>query len=1027
MRSGKNIRLSETLGERYVVAARSLAAAVLFLAFPLLSFSQNIVFPDRQVSLAQAMDEIERQTGYTFAYNEGTVDMRRTVTFRSGRIQLRKVMDRLTEGSGLEYEIIGSQIILFPQSGEAISEEEASLSREDSGKVEILEESVVIGYGSVKRKDISTSVSIVPVDDADTRPTVSVASLLYGKASGVQVLQPSGMPGTPLSVRVRGATSVNASNEPLYVVDGIPTDDISNLSPNDIASVQILKDASSAAIYGARAANGVVIINTLSGKSGGPSLKFKAYAGVSMLGKTIEALDTEQYKELMNELSEITSTVPNIPETETRYTDWNDVLFGTGLNQNYQLSFSNGNDRLRYYASITHTGEDGIIRKANFRRSGFRANLDSEIFPWISVNLGFSYTHNYESSVYDSRSSLRSGSILAAVNTPPFMQIWDSEYPDRYDEDAYGARILNPMAANAADMLGYSDRITGAASLIFSFLKNFKLKSTFSVDLANLRHDYYLDPVSTSDGRAVNGMVSESNSRNFEWLFENVISFDKTLWGVHSFSALAGSAVQRASWNGNNISGYDLAGGYGEIHSISAANQFDENAIWSAATAWSIASFFSRITYGYDNRYLLTVNFRADGSSKFSDGGRWGFFPSVSAAWRISSEKWMSAASDLMNDLKLRVGWGMTGNQSGIGNYSYLTHYRTAHVSPDEDQSYPGLGLYPYILGNPDLTWEKISQFNIGADISLFKSRLVFCIDAYHKRTTDMLVNIVLPDNINYPGGTTSNGGEMVNNGIEFSVSSINFDRKFRWTTDLNVSFNDNKIIKLPFGQEYYTCESYFMREPMVILREGLPLGSFFGYVSEGVDPATGDIVYRDISGNGSIGPEDRTVIGCAQPDFTFGMTNNFSYKGFSLSILLQGSVGNEIFNASRIETEGMIDFRNQSTAVLRRWRKPGDITDIPRAGNVDNIRNSSRFIEDGSYLRVKNLTLSYSFPEKMLGKILSRLEIYVTAQNILTFTGYSGYDPEVNAYGASSIAQGIDYGTYPQSQAVVFGVNLDF
>ena len=387
----------------------------------------------------------------------------------------------------------------------------------------------------------------------------------------------------------------------------------------------------------------------------------------------------------------------------------------------------------------------------------------------------------------------------------------------------------------------------------------------------------------------------------------------------------------------------------------------------------------------------------------------------------------MSGTKTVIDDLKLRAGWGMTGNQSRIGNYSYLTHYRTAHVAPDDEQRYPGQGFYQYILGNPELTWEKISQFNIGADISLLKSKIVLCLDAYYKRTTDMLVNIVLPDNINYPGGTTSNGGEMVNKGIELSVSSVNFDKEFRWTTDFNISFNANKIVDLPFGQEYYTCESYFMKEPMVILREGLPLGSFFGYVSEGVDPDTGDIVYRDISGNGSIGPEDRTVIGCACPDFTFGMTNNFSYKGFSLSVLLQGSVGNEIFNASRIETEGMIDFRNQSTAVLRRWRKPGDITDIPRAGNVDNIRNSTRFIENGSYMRVKNVTFSYSFPKKMLGKVLSGLEIYLTAQNILTLTGYSGYDPEVNAYGASSIAQGIDYGTYPQSQAVVLGVNIDF
>ena len=970
------------------------------------------------------MSVIEEQTGYSFAYDEGSVDMDRIITMKPGKVSLRKALKSVFGGSGLSWEILGMQIVVFPAGESAFSH----VVPETMDSL-ILEESIVIGYGSVKRKDISTSVSTVPVEDSDVRPVTSVASLMQGKAAGVQVIQPSGMPGTPVSVRVRGATSVDASNEPLYIVDGIPTDDISNLSPDDMASIQVLKDASSSAIYGARAANGVVIISTVKGDAGRLLLKFKAYAGISRLGKTIEALDTEQYKELMKELARYTVTVPQIPESESRYTDWSKVLFETGVHQNYQLSMSGGSRISRYYVSLNHSSEKGIINKAWFRRTGFRANMDSDLFSWLSAGINVSYTHNSESRVYDSRSSMRSGSILSAINTPPFMQIWDPENPGQYDENAYGARILNPMAANAADMLYGTDRFTGAFYLDFRFLKDVKFKSTVSVDLSNDRNDYWLDPVSTSDGRAVNGYVSEGNSRNFEWMFENVLSYDRTFHGEesHFFSFLAGSAIQRAQWRGSNMAGYDMALSYPDIHSVSAANQLDEDAVWSAATAWSIASFFSRIQYNYGNRYLATVNFRADGSSKFAPGQKWGFFPSLSIAWRLSSEKWMSGTEDYLDDLKLRAGCGMTGNQTDIGNYVWKTHLRTAHVEPDTDNMYPGLGFYPYVLGNQELTWEKIMQFNLGLDLSLFRSRLVINLDAYIKRTTDMLVHISLPDNANWPGGTTLNDGVMTNRGLELAVSSVDSVNEFRWNTSFNMSFNFNRISKLPFGGEYYYCESYYTEEPMVVLREGLPLGSFFGYVSEGVNPDTGDIIYRDISGNGTIGPEDRTVIGCAQPDFTFGMTNNFSWKGFSLSILLQGSVGNDIFNASRIETEGMVDFRNQSKAVLRRWREPGMHTDIPRGGSVYNIKNSSRFIEDGSYLRVKNLTLAYSFSGKMLGRLLSGLKLYVTAQNVFTLTGYSGYDPEVNAYGSSSIAQGIDYGTYPQSIAVVMGVNIDF
>ncbi len=891
-----------------------------------------------------------------------------------------------------------------------------------------LDDAVVIGYGTIKRKDLTTAVSVVSTKDLDTRPIISAGTALQGKAAGVQVIQPSGMPGSSISIRVRGATSVQASNEPLYVVDGIPTDDISNIAADDIASLQVLKDASSSAIYGARAANGVVLITTKRGDSGKVELKFNSFLGFSKLGHKIEALNTEEYKELMKELAAKTVTVPTIPDDENRYTDWTDELFGTGVNQNYQLSISNGNDKLRYYVSAGHTSEKGIVNKAYFQRTNFRANVDSDMFRWLSANFSVGYSHNKGRSVYENRSSLRAGSILSAINTPPFMQIWSPTDPTIYDEDAYGSRILNPMAANAADMTYQNDRLQGALSLNFKPFEGFNYKVTYSMDLNDSRDDYYLDPHSTSDGRSTKGRVSESLSKNSEWLLENIVTYNHQFAEKHNISLLGGSSLQRAQWHGNSIAGYDLPESYLDIHNIAVANQLDEDATGGGASAWALASFLGRANYNFDDRYLISANIRFDGSSKFAPNHRWGCFPSVSGAWRISNESFMAESRNVIDDLKLRAGYGLTGNQGGIGNYSYLAMMSGRKVPPTAENSYPGLAITPNSASNPELTWEKTTQYNIGLDLSLFNSRIMFTTDWYYKKTDDLLLTISLPDNVNLPGGITRNDGQMENKGAEFVLSTKNLTGDFKWNTDFNLSFNKNKLLKLGLNKVYHYAEMYTTGESAIILKEGLPLGSFYGYKSLGVNADTGDIEYEDISKNGSIGPEDRTVIGCAQPKFIYGLTNDFSWKGLTLSIFFQGSYGNQIFNASRIDTEGMIDFKNQSKSTLKRWKRPGMITDMPRSGNVENIHNSSRFVEDGSYLRLKTLTLSYNLPASLIQKtILSGLQIFVTGQNLLTFTKYSGYDPEVNAYGANAVALGVDYGTYPQSKTIIAGINISF
>lgn len=1060
------------------------------LLFPaLLAGAQTIKLEEGSAPLSAVLESIERQSGKGVAYNEGVIDVNSTVVTKESSVSLEDALRVVLSQVGAEFSVQGSQIVITkaaeryddtiyrgrvldengqPLAGAFVLIEEtgagtmtdsdgtftvncapgnhikvAFIGYDDARAVAgtrksleinmtpdsiMLDDVVVIGYGAVKRKDLTTAVSVVSTKDVETRPIISAGSILQGKAAGVQVIQPSGMPGSGLSIRVRGATSVQASNEPLYVVDGIPTDDISNLSSDDISSMQVLKDASSSAIYGARAANGVVLITTKRGEAGKTSVTFNSFVGISRLGRKIDALNTQQYRELMTELAAVTSTVPAIPGSETRYTDWTDKLFGTGVNQNYQLAISSGTDKLRYYISAGHTSEKGIVNKAYFRRTNFRANVDSDLFDWLEANLNVGYSHNAGRTVYESRSSMRAGSILSAINTPPFMQEWDPDDPTIYDEDAYGSRILNPLAANAADMTNMSDRLQGSFSLDVKPFKGFDYKVSYSLDLNNSRNDYYLDPHSTSDGRSTKGYVSEAVSRNAEWLLENVITYNAVIADKHNLSLMAGATQQHAQWNGNSLAGYDLPEAYPDIHSVAVANQLDEDATWSSASAWSLASFLGRLTYNYDDRYLLTANIRYDGSSRFAPGHRWGSFPSLSAAWRISNESFMRDAKTWLDDLKLRMGYGLNGNQGGIGNYSYLASMTGRKVPPTEENSYPGLAITPNTASNPELTWEKTTQTNVGADLTMFGGRVSVTADAYYKYTTDLLLTVSLPDNVNLPGGITRNDGEMENKGVELEVNTKNFTGEFNWETAFNISANGNKVTKLGLNKVYYYAGMYTTGENAVILKEGLPLGSFFGYKSLGVNEDTGDIDYEDASGNGSIGPEDRVVIGCAQPKFIYGLTNTFSWKNLSLEVFMQGSYGNQIFNASRIDTEGMIDFRNQSTAVLRRWMRPGMITDIPRSGNVDNIHNSSRFVEDGSYLRVKSLTLSYNVPRSALAKVnLKRLQIFVTGQNLLTFTRYSGYDPEVNAYGDSSVALGVDYGTYPQSKACVVGVNVGF
>lgn len=888
----------------------------------------------------------------------------------------------------------------------------------------MLKEVVAIGYGSVQRKDVTTAVSSVSTKDLDTRPIVSAVQGMQGKAAGVTISQANGQPGATPTIRVRGTTSLNGSNDPLYVVDGVPMTDIDYLSADDIVGMQILKDASSAAIYGSRAANGVVIITTKQGKAGEARISLNAHYALNVVRDNQDPLNAAQYKELMDEIGLV-----KLPDGLTDKTDWKDEVYRTGNVQDYQLSVTNGNDKLRYFISGGYTGENGVIKKSSYERYNIRASVENDIRKWLRVNASVAYSdYSYKGTgIISGTGSNRGGVVTSIVNTPTYAPVWDPDNPGQYYNNFYGVNITSPAEniARTENNKSSYNRLIATGKATIKFMEGLNLTSSLSFDRLQGIETQFLDPKQTTNGRDNYGKGHDGRSISSVWVFDNVLNWKKD-FGLHGLDVIAGSSWTASKYSNNYIDGSNYADGL--FQTLNAANKISWTGTGSSASEWAILSYFARLQYNWNDRYLFTANVRADGSSKLAPGHRWGYFPSFSGAWRISSEPFMKDI-EWINDLKLRGGWGQTGNQSGLGDYSYLASYSINRVQwfgegfdtnavPTRTQS---------TLSNPELTWETTSQTDIGLDLTMFNNRLMLYIDWYYKRTSDMLMTITLPAG-SAPARTLNyNGGTMVNKGWEITLKSVNMKGKFSWDTDFNISFNKNKLESLRLTQVYYSAMTTdYVNDYVVRNVPGRPLGSFYGYVAEGVDPETGDMIYKDVNKDGVISASDRTYIGDPNPDFTFGLTNNFSWKGFNLNILLQGSVGNDIYNVSRMETEGMYDGKNQSTKVLDRWRVPGQITNVPKAGW--NIKNSSYFVEDGSYLRVKSVSLSYDVPRKIISKLgINRLQPYFTASNLLTWTSYSGMDPEVNQYGNNGAVQGIDWGTYPLNRSFVFGLKLEF
>jgi len=899
-----------------------------------------------------------------------------------------------------------------------------------SEDAEMLDEVVVIGYGTMKKSDLTGAVSSIGNKDIKDSPVSNLGQAIQGKISGVQIVD-AGKPGDNVSIKIRGLGSIN-NCDPLVVIDGVPTDlGLSSLNMADVERLDVLKDASATAIYGSRGANGVVMITTKRGTEGKGKLAVSANYSFQNATNVPSLLNAAQYAELSNDMMVNSGRNPNPewanPSELGAGTDWMDELLRTGVMQNYTVSYSGGNEKSHYYVSGGFLDQSGIVKSVNYRRFTFQSNSDAQVLKWLKFSNNITFSADTKKS-----GSYNIGDALKALPIYPVKNEDGSWSGPDGNSEWYGStrNPIGPTELNKSQTDGYNFLANLTAELTFT--KWLKFKSTFGYDakfwfIDNFTPKYNWKPTPTEETSRY-----KSDNKSFTYLWDNYFLFDHTFAEKHRVGLMAGMSAQ---WNTNDyLNAQKNVFMFDNVHEMD--NGEEMYAIGGNETEWALLSYMALVNYSYEDRYLLTATIRRDGSSRFGKKHRWGTFPSVSVAWRASQEKWFPK-NDYVNDLKVRAGYGVTGSQASVGNYSYLASYNTS-VYPFGISNGNQTALVSSTLANPYIHWEEVAQTNIGFDASLFNSRVMFSFDAYLKETRDMLVKASIPITSGFEDTTTTytNAGKVRNQGIEMSLHTINLTGELGWETNLTATYNKNKIKDLNSDVPYYINQ--INNSYVTMLAKDYPINVFYGYVTDGifqnqsevnthaVQPGAepGDIRFRDLNNDGVINDSDRTVIGNPNPSWLFSMNNSLSYKGFELSVFLQGIAGNKIYNANNIDNTGMAAAYNQTTDVLKRWQGEGTSNSMPRAVFGDpnqNTRVSDRFVENGSYLRLKNITLSYTFPKQWLQKAqIENARLSLSCENVATITGYSGFDPEVGI-------NGIDQNRYPISRTFSLGLNFNF
>ena len=906
-----------------------------------------------------------------------------------------------------------------------------------------LEEVVVVGYSSIEKKDITGSITSIKADNFKNLSISGIDQALQGQAPGVQVTQSSGTPGGGIVVRIRGATSISATNRPLFIIDGIAvetgtlsgrsfggqTDNaLALINPNDIESVQILKDASAKAIYGSRASNGVVLITTKRGKNAKTKITLDVQRGIIDPTNKLDLLNSTQLLELqreaVNNSFETTGLNPDVlgliqGVTDAVNTDWQDEVLRTGILQQYQIAAAGGDANTSYYISGTYRNEEGVQLNNGFERMSLTTNLDRKFSDRFNLSTNMTISRGFNKRVKGD--NFLDGVYSGAVKSLPYYSAYDENgyligpgstlYPSFPNFNPVGQAVIPRFEVTTVKLLG---GLKGT----YRINQDLILNGQVSLDFNDVTEDQYESSQTAIGGFLLGRGYGVFIAQTFSNVLSNLtLSYNKQLSEKHKVSGLIGAELYRSYSVGGSVQGREFASD--DFTYVQSAGVVDAGASFKSPPA-SLLSFFMEARYDFNDRFLASLGFRADGSSNFGPNNKFGYFPAGSVGWRISKENFFH--SMIINDLKLRASYGLTGNQ-GIGAFNYLGTWSSS--------TYNGsTGVSPNNVPNPDIKWETTAETNVGVDISLWEERLQANLDAYYNKTSDLLLTRPYATTTGF-GGVLDNIGDMENRGIEFGVSSVNLNKgNFRWTTKANISKNLNKVLFLADTIPLYSGYQAEGVDGTNTIKVGEPLGTFWGLNYLGVNPATGNAIYEDRNADGLINNSDAMVIGNAQPKFFGGVTNIFAYKGIDLSIFFQYSYGNKVLNFSKATFVNMgadLD-NNQSTDALRRWQQPGDITDIPRYefGSTLNNLHSNRLLEDASYLRLKNLSIGYNIPSRYTDKaMLGNSRVYLNATNLWTWTKYTGSDPEVSTLDGSTAAQGIDFFTLPQVRTIVVGLNI--
>lgn len=904
---------------------------------------------------------------------------------------------------------------------------------------------LLIGYGTMKKSDLTGSVASVSAEKLAAFPAQDATQAMQGRVAGVMITSLNGEPGSAARIRVRGGTSINASSDPLYVIDGFAGGTAP--PPEDIQSIEVLKDASATAIYGARGANGVILITTKRGKVGKPFIELNASYSVQEVGKKYDMLNGTQFAEYLNEVyaNDGSSYVPfSNPESYGKGTDWQDEIFRTGGLQNYQVSASGGTESLKYYTSLGYYQNDGTIINSNYKRISGLNNLEIIANKHLRLGTKLSFVRTERDGVRTQETSsgaAGAGVISAALRFEPTQGIYEED--GSYTLSKVGDPHDNPVAvANERKSNTIGDRFSGNAFAELTFLNDFKFHTTMGTEIFNRRIGSYV-PTTLVEGASSGGSASIASVKNTMLLNENYLTWNRKFAEDHAVTAMGGYSYQSyrgEEWTAQNR---NFVSDAFEYWNLGGGTNYQAGS--SKLTRWKLVSFYGRLNYSFRNKYMATFTGRYDGSSRLGSNDKWAFFPSGALAWNVTEESFMKDIP-VISHLKVRGSYGSIGNTE-IDAYSSLAKFSTSLSVINGNVVN---AVRPTSVANSNLKWEHTTQLDIGIDIGLFKERVILTADYYNKKTEDLLYQVPLPGYSGY-ANMYQNIGSLRNRGFEFAVSTVNMRGKFNWNTDFNISFNRNKILYLEGGDVIYSSipGHLISSSNSQILREGEPVGSFFGWIFDGVyqtgddfsaepNKKPGDVKYRDVTGrdaegnltgipDGVVDSDDRTIIGNPNPDFTFGFNNDFRYKNFDLNIFFQGSVGNDIINYTRMELDAMMGKANATTDALNRWTPTNTNTNIPRASATHSYQMSSRWVEDGTYVRLKNIALGYSLPTKLLNNLhVSKCRIYFSAQNLFTITNYSGYDPEVG-FNNTNRNIGLDYGSYPSLRSYTFGLQVGF